>query len=36
MKEAGLFWSVYKNLEQETLNFSRYIHFSSDQKRCIQ
>lgn len=32
MKEAELFWSVYKNLEQETLNFSRYIHFSSDQK----
>lgn len=33
MKGAGLFWSVYKNLEQETLNFSRYIHFSSDQKK---
>lgn len=33
MKEADLFWSVYKNLEQETLNFSKYIHFSSDQKK---
>lgn len=33
MKEADLFWSVYKNLEQETINFSKYIHFSSDQKK---
>lgn len=32
MKEAELFWSVYKNLEQETVKFSKYIHFSSDQK----
>ena len=32
MKESDLFWSVYKNLEQETVNFSRYIHFSSNQK----
>lgn len=32
MKESDLFWSVYKNLEKETVNFSEYIHFSSDQK----
>lgn len=33
MKESDLFWSVYKNLEQEVINFSKYIHFSSDQKK---
>ena len=32
MKESELFWGVYKNLEEETLQFSKYIHFSSDQK----
>lgn len=33
MNESELFWSVYKNLEQETINFSKYIQFSSDQKK---
>ena len=33
MKEADLFWSVYKNIERETIEFSKFIHFSSDQKK---
>lgn len=33
MREPELFWGVYKNLEEETLRFARYIHFSSDQKK---
>mgnify|MGYP001040688267 CR=1 FL=1 len=28
MKEAELFWSIYKNLEQETISFSKYISLS--------
>lgn len=32
MKEADLFWPVHKNIEQETVIFSKYIHFSSEQK----
>lgn len=33
MQESILFWSVYKNLEREVLEFSKYIHFSSDQRK---
>ena len=32
MKQSDLYWSVYRNLEDEVLNIAKYIHCDSSQK----